>query len=56
MTQHVFDRTSHVVVPLQTAGVKLEQSAPVQAPLKHTWPPQDAPLSCHSPLALQFCG
>jgi hypothetical protein len=56
VTQHVLERTSHVALPLQTAGVKLLQSAPVQAPSKHTWPPQDAPLSCQVPVALQFCG
>ena len=55
-TQHVLDLRSHVVLPLQTAGVKLEQSAPVHAPLTHAWPPHDAPLFCHVPLALQFCG
>jgi hypothetical protein len=56
VTQHVLDRTSHVALPLQTAGVKLLQSAPVHAPLTHAWPPQFAPLFCHCPLALQFCG
>jgi hypothetical protein len=32
VTQHVFDRRSHVAVPAQTGAVYVVQSAPVQAP------------------------
>ena len=56
VTQHVLNLTSQVALPLQTAGVKPVQSAPVHAPLKHTCPPQDGPLLCHDPLGPQFCG
>ena len=52
----MLDRTSHVALPLHVEGVKLLQSAPVHAPLKHARPPQDAPLFCHIPVVLQFCG
>jgi hypothetical protein len=32
VTQHVFDRRSHVAVPAQTGAAYVVQSAPVQAP------------------------
>ena len=56
VAQHVLDRRSHVATWAQLETVKLLQSAPVHAPLKHARPPQAAPLFCHIPLALQFCG
>jgi hypothetical protein len=56
VTQQVLDRRSHVALPLQVEAVKLLQSAPVHAPLKHARPPQAGPLFCHIPLVLQFCG
>lgn len=56
VAQHVLDRRSQVAIWAQLEAVKLLQSAPVHAPLKHARPPQAAPLFCHSPLVLQFCG
>jgi hypothetical protein len=56
VTQHVLDRRSHGTPVAQSELLKVLQSAPVHSPLAHTRPPHAAPLSCHIPVALQFCG